>query len=95
MKKNSRIAVLGAGVMGCSTAIFLARKGFQVSIFDKEKQPFSAASRWNEGKIHLGFIYSADPSLRTANHVIPGGLNFRPLIEELTGTSLALSLIHI
>jgi len=75
--------------MGCSTAIFLARKGFQVSIFDKEKQPFSAASRWNEGKIHLGFIYSADPSLRTANHVIPGGLNFRPLIEELTGTSLA------
>jgi len=56
MKKNSRIAVLGAGVMGCSTAIFLARKGFQVSIFDKEKQPFSAASRWNEGKIHLGFI---------------------------------------
>ncbi|WP_121943347.1 FAD-binding oxidoreductase [Acidovorax sp. 100] len=89
MKKPLRIAVLGAGIMGCSTAIFLARKGFHVSIFDKEKHPFSAASRWNEGKIHLGFIYSADPSLRTASHVIPGGLNFRPLIEELVGTSLA------
>jgi hypothetical protein len=60
-----------------------------VSIFDMAGQPFTAASRWNEGKIHLGCLYSADPSLSTADHVIPGGLRFRPLIEELVGTSLA------
>ena len=89
MRKTSRIAILGAGIMGCSTAIFLARKGIEVSVFDMAEQPFSAASRWNEGKIHLGCLYSADPSLSTADRVIPGGLKFRPLIEELVGTSLA------
>lgn len=75
--------------MGCSTALFLARKGVQVSVFDMAEQPFRGASRWNEGKIHLGCLYSADPSLSTADRVIPGGLKFRPLIEELVGTSLA------
>lgn len=84
-----RIAVLGAGIMGTSTALFLARGGADVTLFDAAVEPFSAASRWNEGKIHLGFIYSADPSLRTAEHVIPGGLHFRPLMEELIGTSIA------
>lgn len=75
--------------MGCSAALFLARKGAEVSVFDQAQRPFCAASRWNEGKIHLGYLYSADPSLSTADHVIPGGLRFRPLIEELIGTSLA------
>jgi hypothetical protein len=89
MRNPPRIAILGAGIMGCSAALFFARKGIEVSIFDMAGQPFTAASRWNEGKIHLGCLYSADPSLSTADHVIPGGLRFRPLIEELVGTSLA------
>lgn len=89
MKAKPRVAVLGAGIMGSSTALFLARRGADVSLFDAAAVPFSAASRWNEGKIHLGFIYSADPSLRTADHVIPGGLQFRPLMEDLIGTSIA------
>lgn len=89
MKKTPHIAILGAGIMGCSAALFFARQKIDVSLFDMAAQPFSAASRWNEGKIHLGFLYSADPSLRTADRVIPGGLSFRPLVEELIGTSLA------
>lgn len=75
--------------MGCSVALFLSRKGAEVSLFDAADRPFTAASRWNEGKIHLGFIYSADPSLRTAEHLLPGGLHFRPLVEELLESSLA------
>lgn len=89
MKAKPRIAILGAGIMGCSVALFLARKGAEVSLFDAADRPFTAASRWNEGKIHLGFIYSADPSLRTAEHLLPGGLHFRPLVEELLESSLA------
>jgi glycine/D-amino acid oxidase-like deaminating enzyme len=83
-----RVAVLGAGIMGASTALFLARRGARVTLFDAAKAPFSGASRWNEGKIHLGFLYSADPSLRTARKLLPGGLAFRDLVEELVGRSL-------
>ena len=89
MKHKPRIAVLGAGIMGCSLALFLARKGAQVTLFDAADQPFSGASRWNEGKIHLGFLYSADPSMRTADHVALGGLRFRGLVEELLACSIA------
>lgn len=88
MRKTLRIAVLGAGIMGSSTALFLARRGVDVTLFDAASRPFSAASRWNEGKIHLGFLYSADPSLKTARHVVHGGLAFKPLVEELIGCSI-------
>jgi FAD dependent oxidoreductase len=88
MMKSQQIAVLGSGIMGSSTALLLARRGHNVTLYDAAETPFSAASRWNEGKIHLGFIYSADPTLKSAREVIPGGLVFKPLVEELTGSSL-------
>lgn len=78
-----RIAVLGAGIMGASLALYLARRGAAVTLFDQAAHPLAGASRWNEGKIHLGHLYSADASLRTAHHVLPGGLLFRPLVEDL------------
>jgi glycine/D-amino acid oxidase-like deaminating enzyme len=84
-----RVAVLGAGITGCSLAIFLARQGARVSLFEAAPRPLSAASRWNEGKIHLGHLYSGDPGGRTARHVLPGGLAFRPLVEALIDGSLA------
>ena len=46
------------------------------------------ASRWNEGKIHLGFLYAADPSLRTALRLLPGGLAFKGIVEQLLSVSL-------
>ena len=75
--------------MGCSTALYLARRGVRVVLFDSEAAPFSGASRWNEGKIHLGYLYSASPSLETARRVLPGGLVFKRLVEELIGRSIA------
>lgn len=89
MSAAPRVAVLGAGIMGCSVALYLARRGARVDLFDAADRPFAGASRWNEGKIHLGHLYSADPSMRTADHVLPGGLRFRPLVEDLIGESLA------
>jgi glycine/D-amino acid oxidase-like deaminating enzyme len=88
MTRARRVAVLGAGIMGCSVALQLARRGIAVTLVDAGPAPCSAASRWNEGKIHLGFMYSADPSLRTAHHLIEGGLWFRPLVEELLACDL-------
>jgi hypothetical protein len=84
-----RIAVLGAGILGCSTALLLARSGCSVTLFDAAPQPFSGASRWNEGKIHLGFLYAGDPSLATARRILPGGLAFKPLVEGLLGCSIS------
>jgi glycine/D-amino acid oxidase-like deaminating enzyme len=86
--KPRRVAVVGAGIMGSATALLLARRGVDVVLYDAAEAPFSGASRWNEGKIHLGFLYSADPSLRTAERLIPAGLAFRPLLEELLGVAL-------
>jgi glycine/D-amino acid oxidase-like deaminating enzyme len=82
-------AVLGAGIMGSSAALHLARRGVEVTMFDEAAVPFAGASRWNEGKIHLGFLYAADPTLRTARAVLGGGLAFKDEVERLTGMTLA------
>jgi hypothetical protein len=81
--------VLGAGIMGSAVALMLARKGAAVTLFDQAGAPFSGASRWNEGKIHLGYLYAGDRSLETARSVLPGGLAFKALTEGLIGCSLA------
>jgi glycine/D-amino acid oxidase-like deaminating enzyme len=83
--KSPRVAVLGAGIMGSSAALLLARQGVQVTLFDADSQPFNGASRWNEGKIHLGYMYSADPGMGTASRILPGGLLFKRLTEALIG----------
>jgi hypothetical protein len=75
--------------MGSCLSLFLARKGVDVTLFDMAPAPMTGASRWNEGRIHLGYIYSADPSLRTAHYVLPGGLSFGRLVSDLLGESLA------
>lgn len=77
------VAVLGAGIMGTSTALLLARRGLRVVVVDAADRPLDRASRWNEGKIHLGYLYAGDASLETARRVLPGGLAFKPLIESL------------
>lgn len=83
-----RVAVLGAGIMGSATAIHLARRGLDVTVYDREAAPMAAASRWNEGKIHLGYIYGADPTLATAQHLLTGGLQFADRLRELIDDDL-------
>jgi glycine/D-amino acid oxidase-like deaminating enzyme len=82
------VAVLGAGIMGSSLALFLARRGLDVVLVDRSAAPVEGSSRWNEGKIHLGYLYGADPTLATARHLLPGGLRFAPLVSELVGEDL-------
>lgn len=88
VRREPRIVILGAGIMGCSLALLLARHGARVTLVDRAAEPFGGASRWNEGKIHLGFLYAGDPTLETARKLIPGGLAFRPIVEELIGRSI-------
>jgi glycine/D-amino acid oxidase-like deaminating enzyme len=85
---SRRIAVLGAGIMGTCLAIELARRGWNVTVFDAAGAPLQGASRWNEGKIHLGYLYAADPSLATARRLVADGLSFAPIIEDLIGGTI-------
>ena len=90
----THVAVLGAGIMGCATALSLARRGDRVTLVDAADRPFAGASRWNEGKIHLGYLYAADPSLDTAHRILPGGLAFKALTESLIGCPLDEAIAH-
>jgi len=85
---RKRVAVLGAGIMGSSVALELARRGFHVVLVDAADVPFSGASRWNEGKLHLGYLYAGDPTLATARHVLPGGLAFMDMVRDLIGCEI-------
>lgn len=46
MRKNTSIAVVGAGIVGCSCALWLQKKGFTVTLIDPEK-PGSGTSSGN------------------------------------------------
>lgn len=74
--------------MGASAALRLAADGHDVTCYDRAPVPMGGASRWNEGKIHLGFLYAGDRSLRSAERVLPGGLAFRRLVEQLIDAPL-------
>lgn len=80
-----RVAVLGAGILGTCLSLHLSRLGADVTLVDRATAPMEATSRWNEGKIHLGYLYGADPTLATARHLLTGGLAFADVVSDLVG----------
>ena len=49
MDKNIKIWIVGAGIQGVSNALFLQKKGFNVTIFDRDNPGVQAASYGNAG----------------------------------------------
>ena len=49
MKKVLKVAIVGAGIQGISNALFLQKKGFKVTIFDRDEPGSPAASYGNAG----------------------------------------------
>ena len=49
MKKNIKVGIIGAGIQGISNALFLQKKGFDVTIFDRDNPGSHAASYGNAG----------------------------------------------
>lgn len=49
------VAVVGAGVVGCATALALSRRGVAVAVLESEREPGLAASGTNSGILHTGF----------------------------------------
>lgn len=80
--QETRVAVLGGGLMGCCAALVLAERGTRVTLFDRADQLIARASLHNEGKIHLGYVYAGDASFSTARIMVRGALRFSPFLER-------------
>ena len=49
--------IIGGGIFGVYSAIYLAEKGAKVCLIEKEKELFSKASTVNQARIHAGYHY--------------------------------------
>ncbi len=85
-KKNA--IVLGAGFQGCCIALMLRKYGFNVMMVDQCADIMTRASMNQEGKIHLGFVYSLDKSFQTSETMLEGALNFSHYMEYLLETKI-------
>lgn len=77
-----RVAVVGSGIQGLCAALEFARRGADVHVFERDAEPMARASRQNEGKIHLGFVYANDPSTATARLMARAAVRFAPILRE-------------
>lgn len=89
-----RVGILGGGLQGCCTALALAERGVDVTLFDQNDKLLSRTAVANEGKVHLGYMYANDPSYSTARMMINGALAFAPFFSRhlgIAGESLNVS----
>lgn len=84
-----KVAILGGGLQGCCAALALADRGMDVTLFDRNGDLLTRTAVANEGKIHLGYMYAADPSLATARIMMEGALAFAPFMERHVGIPIA------
>jgi Trk K+ transport system NAD-binding subunit len=52
-----RISVVGGGVFGCTAALFLARAGHKVTLFEEKDRLLSGATGHNQFRLHSGYHY--------------------------------------
>jgi hypothetical protein len=68
------IAIIGAGIFGCSIALELNKEGFEVILFEKDFDIMLGASKNNHNRIHYGYHYPR--SLETTKQSLDGLLSF-------------------
>ncbi|OGG57011.1 hypothetical protein A3D71_00540 [Candidatus Kaiserbacteria bacterium RIFCSPHIGHO2_02_FULL_55_20] len=74
------IAVVGGGIFGCTAAIYAARAGHEVHLFEKEKDLLQAASGINQYRLHRGYHYPR--SSDTARSAKDADVSFREEYRE-------------
>ena len=57
MNKNLKVGIVGAGIQGVSNALFLQKKGFNVTIFDRDNPGSQAASYGMQVTFHLMHLF--------------------------------------
>lgn len=74
------VAVIGAGAIGVSTALHLAREGVDVMVLEKEAGPAMHQSGRNSGVIHAG--YNLKPGSVKAEFCVRGNRELREYCAE-------------
>ena len=46
VNKNIKVGIIGAGIQGVSNALFLQKKGFKVTIFDRDNPGSPSSILW-------------------------------------------------
>lgn len=69
MEKFDRI-IIGAGLYGLYSALFCARKGQKVIVFECDSAPFKRATYINQARVHQGYHYprSISTALKSAEY---------------------------
>src|SRR5829696_4355754 len=88
MLADAQVCILGGGITGALAACMLRDAGCDVMIVDREGSVMRGASRWNEGKVHLGFTYTGTSDLTTARLMLSGAAEFQQVLERVTGMAL-------
>ena len=71
---DRKIAIIGAGIFGCSTALELAKEGYDVTVFEQDKEIMLRATKNNHNRIHYGYHYPR--SLDTTKQSLDGLTSF-------------------
>lgn len=50
-------AIVGGGIFGCYSAVFLRSKGFKVALLEREPRIWQKASVVNQARLHFGYHY--------------------------------------
>ncbi|MCS7035822.1 MAG: FAD-dependent oxidoreductase [Saprospiraceae bacterium] len=57
MESRYDAIVIGGGIFGCYSALYLASKGWRVALLEKEARLFQKASLVNQARLHGGYHY--------------------------------------
>lgn len=70
LKKEFDSVVIGGGIFGLYSALFLAKNGQKVALLEKEKGVFQRASSINQARVHNGYHYPRSPktAIKTATY---------------------------
>jgi glycerol-3-phosphate dehydrogenase len=80
-RHDFEVAVVGAGVVGCATALALARRGVSVALLEAESEPALWASGTNSGILHTGF--DSDPGELETELILRAAPLREPLLDGL------------
>lgn len=70
-----RVAVVGGGIFGCTAAIYAARAGHEVHLFEAKDSLLRCASGINQFRLHRGYHYPRSPE--TIEECNQGQTSFR------------------
>ncbi|MDO7882599.1 FAD-dependent oxidoreductase [Salinibacterium soli] len=81
------IAVVGGGLLGTTTALLAADRGWSVDLIEKEPGLWTQTSTVNEGKVHLGPIFALGTPA-THDVMLRGALAFGRVLERAVGAGI-------